>query len=47
VWFFLQIALGLKPRGANVAFWAHVGGFLAGALTAVSIYSYISKKNTI
>jgi rhomboid family protein len=47
VWFFLQIALGLKPRGANVAFWAHVGGFLAGALTAVSIYSYISKKNPI
>ena len=47
VWFFLQIALGLKPRGANVAFWAHVGGFLAGALTAVPIYSYISKKNPI
>jgi membrane associated rhomboid family serine protease len=47
VWFFLQISLGLKPHGANVAFWAHVGGFLAGALTAVSIYSYISKKNPI
>lgn len=34
MWFFLQICLGLKPHGANVAFWAHVGGFLAGAVIA-------------
>src|SRR3990172_10144508 len=34
LWFFLQISLGLKPHGANVAFWAHVGGFLAGVLMA-------------
>src|SRR5713226_1246056 len=44
VWFFLQISLGLKPHGANVTFWAHVGGFLAGAVTAASIYSYIPKE---
>lgn len=44
MWFFLQISMGIKSPGANVAFWAHVGGFLAGALTAVSIYSYISKE---
>ena len=31
IWFLLQISLGLKAHGANVAFWAHVGGFLAGA----------------
>jgi membrane associated rhomboid family serine protease len=43
VWFFLQIALSLKPRGANVAFWAHVGGFLAGGIISVALYEYIPK----
>ena len=43
-WFFLQISLGLKPRGANVAFWAHVGGFVAGAVAAVSVCRYIPKN---
>jgi membrane associated rhomboid family serine protease len=47
LWFFLQLLMGLKPQTSNVAFWAHVGGFLAGALTAVSIYSYIPKKKAI
>jgi membrane associated rhomboid family serine protease len=42
VWFFLQISLGLKPHGANVAFWAHVGGFLAGVLDAIAVGQYIS-----
>src|SRR5918996_5667569 len=32
LWFFLQISMGLKQYGSHVAFWAHVGGFLAGAL---------------
>ena len=41
VWFFLQISLGLKPHGANVAFWAHVGGFLAGVLVAITVHPYI------
>src|SRR5438132_11470376 len=41
-WFFLQISLALKPQGSNVAFWAHVGGFLAGAVMAIAVYHYIS-----
>ena len=43
VWFFLQISLGLKPHGANVAFWAHVGGFLARGTFFIAIYEYIPK----
>lgn len=45
VWFFLQISLGLKPHGANVAFWAHVGGFLAGAVISIAVYKYIPKAH--
>jgi len=45
MWFFLQISLGLKQHGSNVAFWAHVGGFLAGAVIAVAVYKYILKDN--
>jgi membrane associated rhomboid family serine protease len=41
-WFFLQISLALKPQASNVAFWAHVGGFLAGAVMAIAVYHYIS-----
>ena len=44
VWFFLQISLALKPPGTSVAFWAHVGGFLAGAVVAVSVCRYIPKN---
>jgi membrane associated rhomboid family serine protease len=35
LWFFIQIwsgALAGSPAGGGVAFWAHVGGFLAGIL---------------
>ena len=34
LWFALQLASGLfsRPGAAGVAFWAHVGGFLAGLL---------------
>ncbi len=45
VWFFLQISLGLKPHGANVAFWAHVGGFLPGTVISVAVYKYIPKAH--
>jgi len=45
VWLFLQISLGLKPHGANVAFWAHVGGFLVGAVMAIAVYHYIPKPS--
>jgi len=41
-WFFLQVSMGLKPNGANAAFWAHVGGFLTGVITAISVYHYLS-----
>ena len=41
VWFFLQISLGLKQHRSNIAFWAHVGGFLAGAVLVVSVCRYI------
>jgi membrane associated rhomboid family serine protease len=44
VWFFLQISMGLRQHGSNVAFWAHVGGFAAGALVAVSVCRYIPKN---
>jgi membrane associated rhomboid family serine protease len=42
VWFFLQISMGLKQHASNVAFWAHVGGFLAGGLAAIAVHHYIS-----
>jgi membrane associated rhomboid family serine protease len=44
VWFFLQISMGLRQHGSNVAFWAHVGGFAAGALVTVSVCRYIPKN---
>jgi rhomboid family protein len=44
-WFFLQISLGLKPRASKVAFWAHVGRFLAGTLMAIMVYQYTSKES--
>jgi membrane associated rhomboid family serine protease len=42
-WFLLQIGLALKPRASNVAFWAHVGGFLGGVATAGAVSNYLSK----
>lgn len=47
VWFFLQISLGLKPHGSNVAFWAHVGGFLAGMTMSIAAYRYILGKEVL
>ncbi len=36
LWFLLQLAGGLAAQGAcNVAFWAHIGGFVAGLLIAM------------
>jgi membrane associated rhomboid family serine protease len=46
MWFFLQISLGLKSHGSNVAFWAHVGGFVAGAIMATAVYHYTSKERS-
>jgi membrane associated rhomboid family serine protease len=44
-WVFLQISLGLKPQASNLAFWAHVGGFVAGAVISVAVYKYIPKAH--
>lgn len=30
-WFAFQVVNGLSPEGGNIAWWAHVGGFVAGA----------------
>jgi membrane associated rhomboid family serine protease len=45
LWFFLQISLGLKQQASNLAFWAHVGGFVAGAVISVTVYKYIPKAH--
>ena len=42
MWFYLQLSMGLKGQASNVAFWAHVGGFLAGSLMAMAVHHYIS-----
>jgi membrane associated rhomboid family serine protease len=44
LWFFLQISMGLKQHGSNVAFWAHVGGFLAGVIIAIAMYNYLPQR---
>lgn len=44
IWFFLQISMALKPQIANVAFWAHVGGFVAGAVITLAVYKYIPRE---
>ncbi len=41
VWLFLQISMVLKQHGSNVAFWAHVGGFVAGSVIAAAVHDYI------
>lgn len=41
LWFFLQISMGLKPNSSNVAFWAHVGGFVVGALISIALHKYL------
>ena len=44
VWFFLQISMGLRHPGSNVAFWAHVGGFLVGVIIAIAMYNYLPQR---
>lgn len=44
VWFGIQLIEGLKPEPSGVAFWAHIGGFLMGAIMAISVYRYIPKE---
>ena len=47
MWFFLQISMGLKQPVSNVAFWAHVGGFLAGMTMSISVSRYIAAKELL
>ncbi|HDS31103.1 MAG TPA: rhomboid family intramembrane serine protease [Firmicutes bacterium] len=35
LWFLLQLSGGLAAGASNVAFWAHIGGFIAGVLLAM------------
>lgn len=44
IWSFLQISMGLKPQASNVAFWAHVGGFLAGMIMAIAVSHYVPRE---
>lgn len=44
VWVLLQVLMGLRPRASNVAFWAHVGGFVAGAIIAFAVHVYIPRN---
>jgi membrane associated rhomboid family serine protease len=45
IWLLLQISMGLKPHASNVAFWAHVGGFVAGSLTAIAVCKYVGTES--
>jgi membrane associated rhomboid family serine protease len=46
VWFLLQFLSGLHPDGdgASVAWWAHVGGFVAGI---TSVHLFVRKKTRL
>jgi len=47
-WFVLQIAQGLTALGgtmeSGVAWWAHVGGFIAGALLVVPLLAHVKLR---
>ena len=47
IWVFLQISMGLKQHASNVAFWAHVGGFVAGTTMSIAAYRYIPGKEVL
>ena len=43
-WFLLQLGFALKPQASNIAFWAHVGGFLSGVVITVAVYKHIPRN---
>ena len=43
-WILLQLALAVTPRSLNIAFWAHVGGFFGGMVSAIAIFPHFSKE---
>jgi membrane associated rhomboid family serine protease len=47
MWFFPQISIGLKSHGPNVAYWAHVGGFVAGATMGIAVSRYFPRQEAV
>jgi len=47
MWFFPQISMGLKSHGPNVAYWAHVGGFVAGATMGIAVSRYFPRQEAV
>jgi len=43
-WFILQFLYGVVGATTGIAYWAHIGGFLAGYLTAVVFRNFLGKK---
>jgi membrane associated rhomboid family serine protease len=44
IWFLIQLSMGMEPQRSGVAFWAHAGGFLTGAIMALAVYKYLPKE---
>ncbi len=44
IWFLLQLHLASKLEASTIAFHAHIGGFLAGAVLAVAVFKYIPRE---
>ncbi len=44
IWFLLQLHFATEPESSNIAFWAHIGGFLMGVFMAIAAYKYIPKE---
>ena len=42
LWFIFQFLLAIVPGNTGIAYWAHVGGFIAGLLLARMIKTTIS-----
>ena len=47
MWFFPQISMGLKSHGPIVAYWAHVGGFVAGATMGIAVSRYFPRQEAV
>lgn len=46
LWFVYQFLLGLVPINTGVAYWAHIGGFIAGIILAKTIRPKLRKPET-
>jgi membrane associated rhomboid family serine protease len=43
-WFILQFLYGVVGATTGIAYWAHIGGFLAGFLTAMFFRTFLGKR---